>query len=143
MGRQRLYCSLYFQLEFINPPKWRSIIEATAFDLAGNTSKASVSVIVDNDDTDIVAPTISITDPADGATVTGTVQIAAEAFDSMGVEKVTFAVDGQWVGRDFTAPYTFSWNTITHANGIAKAQATAFDHAGNTTTNTIFVSVSN
>jgi sugar lactone lactonase YvrE len=56
--------------------------------------------------TDTEAPTVSITEPADGATVAGTVQVLAQAFDNTGIEKVTFGIDGAWAGRDFTPPYT-------------------------------------
>ena len=92
---------------------------------------------------DVEAPTISITAPADGATVTGAVQVLAAALDNTGIDKVTFAVDGVWAGRDLTAPYSFTWNSSTHANGTANIQATAFDLVGNTTKTTIFVTVGN
>jgi len=130
---------------------WRSsthangiaVIQATAFDLAGNTNRATISVVVENSDTDIQAPSVTITDPADGATVAGNVQVLAEAFDNTGIQKVTFAIDGQWVGRDFIPPYTYNWNTSSYANGVAELQATAFDLAGNTTTSAVSVTIGN
>jgi hypothetical protein len=100
-----------------------------------------IYVTVDNQFTDTEAPTVSITEPADGATVAGTVQVLAQAFDNTGIEKVTFGIDGAWAGRDFTPPYT--WDSSTHPNGVAKLQAVAFDLAGNKTKAVINVTVGN
>ncbi|MHA1228420.1 MAG: Ig-like domain-containing protein [Candidatus Hodarchaeales archaeon] len=44
---------------------------------------------------DTTAPTVSITSPADGATVSGTVTVEASASDNVGVDRVEFFVDGE------------------------------------------------
>lgn len=49
---------------------------------------------------DLVAPTTALTAPADGATVSGPVQLSATASDARGAASVTFRVDGQVVGVD-------------------------------------------
>ena len=50
------------------------------------------NVTVDNPDT--TAPTVSLTGPAEGATVSGTVTLSANASDNVGVAGVQFKVDG-------------------------------------------------
>ncbi|MEN8107694.1 MAG: Ig-like domain-containing protein, partial [Pseudomonadota bacterium] len=97
----------------------------------------------DNEGPDTEAPSIVITGPADGATVAGDVQIMVAAMDNIGVTKVTFGIDGVWAGKDTSSPYTLNWDSSTHANGIAKIQAVAFDLAGNTSKYIINVTVNN
>ncbi len=94
---------------------------------------------------DTVAPTTSLTSPANGSTVSGTVSLAASASDNTGVAGVQFRLNGVNLGaEDTAAPYSFSWNTTTAANGSHMLAAVARDAAGNRTTSAqIGVSVSN
>jgi len=120
------------------------VLTAIARDTQGNTTtSASVSVTVDN--TDGTPPTVSVTAPANNATVSGTVTLTATASDNVGVVGVRFRVNGADVGsEDTTAPYTMAWNTSTLANGTYTITAVARDAEGNTTTSaTITVTVSN
>ena len=86
---------------------------------------------------DTTAPTVSLTSPASGATVTGTVAVAASASDDVGVTEVRFFVDGTLLGSDTTAPYELSWDTTTVANGAHELTARALDAAGNTGTSAV------
>jgi Bacterial Ig domain len=81
---------------------------------------------------DTTAPTTSITSPVGGATVSGTVSVSASASDNAGVTSVQLLVDGTAAGTATSAPYNFSWNTTTAANGSHTLQTQAFDAAGNT-----------
>jgi Bacterial Ig domain/Calcineurin-like phosphoesterase len=82
---------------------------------------------------DTTPPSASITQPADGAMVTGTVDISASASDNIGVADVQFRVDGANLGpADTTAPYSVSWDSTTVANGTHTLTAIARDAAGNT-----------
>jgi cellulose 1,4-beta-cellobiosidase len=74
------------------------------------------------------APIVSLTSPANGATVSSPVQLAATASDPNGgaVTRVEFRVDGNLVNSDTTAPYSFSVTGL--APGAHTAQATAFDN---------------
>ncbi|RKH13685.1 M20/M25/M40 family metallo-hydrolase [Corallococcus sp. CA053C] len=85
---------------------------------------------------DTTDPTVSLTSPASGATVTGTVSIAATATDNVGVNKVEFLVDGAVKGTSFTSPYSFAWDSRTVANGSHTVAAKASDSAGNSATTT-------
>jgi hypothetical protein len=117
-------------------------IQATAFDVDGNTSTYSIHVTVDSLH-DIQQPSVSITAPAEGVTVSGAVQVMVSATDNQQISKVDFGVDGVWVGKATAAPYTFSWNTLTFANGLHKLQATAYDLAGNSSQHIIDVTINN
>jgi predicted amidohydrolase len=93
---------------------------------------------------DITNPTVSITSPASGATVSGSVSIAASATDNVGVAAVRFFVDGVQLGSDDTSsPYTIAWNTTSAADGSHTIVATAVDTAGNSASTAIPVMVSN
>lgn len=64
-----------------------------------------------NDSPPKVEPTILLTSPVNGSTVTGeaTLTISANAWDADGsVEKVTFYANNDWIGRDTAAPYSFT-----------------------------------
>ena len=52
---------------------------------------------------DTTAPTVSLTAPADGATVSGTVTLSATASDNVGVAGVQFLVDGTQLGAEDTS----------------------------------------
>ena len=94
---------------------------------------------------DTTLPTVSITAPTVGATVVGTVTVAASASDNVGVVGVQFKLDGANLGAEVTtAPYSTAWDTSTAANGSHSLTAVARDAAGNTATATaVTVTVSN
>jgi chitodextrinase len=105
-----------------------------AYDTAGNTSgQATVSATTLADTT---APTVSLSAPSSGATVSGiSVTIRASASDNVAVAGVQFAVDGVSVGAEDTiSPYSISWNSTTVANGSHAITAIARDASGNTRT---------
>ncbi|MCE9668471.1 PHB depolymerase family esterase [Myxococcus stipitatus] len=93
---------------------------------------------------DTTPPTVSVTSPASGSTVSGAVAVAVSATDAVGVAKVELLVDGAVVATDTAAPYEFSWDSKTVANGAHTLGARAFDAAGNQATdNDTAVTVSN
>jgi hypothetical protein len=115
-----------------------------AEDAAGNLSPASneASATITADGT---PPTVSITAPAGGATVSGTTTVTATASDNVGVAGVQLKLDGTNVGTEDTAsPYSFSWDTTAATNGSHALTAVARDAAGNSTTSApVTVTVSN
>jgi parallel beta-helix repeat protein len=73
-------------------------------------------------------PTVKITSPADQATVSGPVTVAATASDSHGISKVEFFVDWNLESTVTSPPYNFNWsNATTGAHTIA---AMAYSDAG-------------
>jgi chitodextrinase len=109
-------------------------LTAKARDAAGNvTTSATVTVTIDVPDT--TDPQVSITSPADNASLeTGaSTTITADATDDIGVDVVEFFVDGVSIGTDATAPYAVGWTATT---GTHVLTATATDAAANVGTST-------
>ena len=107
--------------------------KVTAQDSAGNVSAASAeAVAVVTSDT--TAPTVSLTAPTNGATVSLSVTVSATAADNTSVAGVQFRLDGTNYGaEDTTAPYSIAWDTTSSSNGSHTLTALARDGAGNTT----------
>jgi len=108
-----------------------------AFDGSGNSSPKSTVMVATLDcpaPVDTTAPTAAVTAPANGSTVTGTVNETANATDNVGVTKVEFLRDGVMYGQDTTAPYSTTLDTTTVTNGSHTLGARAYDAAGNTGT---------
>jgi len=120
-------------------------LTATARDAAGNTTTSSaISVTVNN--ADATPPTVSITAPSGGSTVSGAATtVSATAADNVGVAGVQFKLDGVNLGaEDTTSPYSVSWNTTTATNTTHSLTAVARDAAGNNTTSSaVSVTVNN
>ena len=117
-------------------------LTVTARDAAGNSASASKQVTVNTvSNTDVTNPTVNITSPTSGASVTGTVDITVNASDNNSVSSVKFSIDGTVVGTDNSSPYSFSWSTTSIATGIHTVTATAYDAAGNTSSQSIQVTV--
>jgi hypothetical protein len=107
-------------------------LQLVAYDAAGNSaSTPPCSVTVNNVPPDITPPTVSITAPAAGAIVSATTTVSASASDNVGVVKTDLYVDDALYATDTTAPYAFSWNTSTTANGSHSLDLVATDAAGN------------
>ena len=94
---------------------------------------------------DTTPPAVAITAPAGGSSVSGTVQVTANASDNVGVIAVRFLLDGADLGvEDSASPFSVSWNTTTVTNGSHTLTAIARDAAGNTATSTaVQVTVAN
>ncbi len=93
---------------------------------------------------DTTAPTTSITAPAAGATVSGTTTVTASASDNVGVTQVELYLDGVLQSTDTTSPYSWSWTTVTAADGTHSLTSKAYDAAGNAgTSSAVSVTVDN
>jgi YVTN family beta-propeller protein len=96
--------------------------------------------------TDNIPPTVTVTSPANGITVSGSaVTVSANASDNVGVTGVQFKLDGVNLAvEDTIAPYSINWNSTTIANGSHTLTAVARDADGNATTSAVVtVTVSN
>ena len=105
-------------------------ITAKAYDAVGNVGiSAPVSVTFDND---LTAPTVSVTSPTAGSTVSGVVQIDCAASDDRGVvSKVEFYAGSTLLGTDTTAPFSWSWDTSKSVTGSLGVKCRAFDPVNN------------
>ena len=132
--------------QFVNVP-------AGNHTLTGYLAKADHTKILGTDTSrsfttttpDTTAPTVSITAPPNEATVSGTLNVTADASDNVGVVGVQFKLDGANLGaEDTTSPYSVSWTSTTAANGVHTLTAIARDGAANQTTSSpVTVTVAN
>ncbi len=92
---------------------------------------------------------VTMTSPASGSTVAGTVPVSASVsvsiVASLVVAGVQFKLDGANLGaEDTSAPYSVSWNTTAASNGSHTLIAVARDALGNSyTSDPVAVTVSN
>ncbi len=105
---------------------------ARAYDAVGNVGESAlITIKVNNPLPDTTPPTVSLTAPANNSTVAGKITVVATAADTGGVKRVEFYQDGIMLAVLNTAPYTYSLDTTTLANGSHVLMAKAFDMAGN------------
>lgn len=100
-----------------------------AADTSGNTLRYDFQMLAaaGAEPVDTTRPTIAITQPTRMATLSGITTLAASATDNVGVQSVTFTVDGSIVGVDTTAPYSIAWDSRTVMDGGHAVDAIASD----------------
>jgi len=88
-------------------------------------------------------PSVSITNPSDGATVSGTVSIQADASDDNEVTQVEFYIDDELQATDEISPYSWDWDSRSYSNGPHTIKVIAYDTIGQTDEYQISVTVNN
>ncbi len=107
-------------------------IMVKAYDAVRNVGSASATVYKNvTQASDTTPPVSSITSPANGSSVSGTIAVDVAASDDTGVSRVELYVNGTLHATDSAAPYSFSWDTATSGTGTRYLQAIAYDAAGN------------
>lgn len=134
--------------------KIQSLLYSTALDL-GSAGKdiyfgygrvnagAAVLAARNTSISDTVAPTVSLTAPASGATVAGLVSVNVSASDNVGVSGVDLLVNGTKLASDSASPYGFTWDSSKVPDGNVTLTADAYDAAGNRASSSITVKVAN
>ncbi len=113
-------------------------------DAAGNLAVSTPENTFTTATLDTTPPTVTLTAPMPGATVSGITAVSANASDNVGVDHVDFIKNGAIIGADATAPYSINWDTTTTANGTYGMTAKAYDASGNfTSSSAITVIVNN
>jgi hypothetical protein len=104
-----------------------------AVDASGNidASPAERDWVITTTVADTTPPQVTMTDPAEGALVHGSVTLSAAAVDNVAVDHVDFLVNGTVVASDGTAPYSVTWDSGTVADGSATISAVAVDTSSN------------
>ena len=118
----------------------------SARDGAGNESAQSAPLTASTQAAgDTTPPTVSVTAPIVGSSVSGQATLTANASDNVAVANVQFFVDGAPLGTpDTSSPYTAAWNTATASNGSHVVTARATDTSSNATTSApVTVTVNN
>jgi hypothetical protein len=112
-------------------------VTARAVDTGGNSKTASASISVTADTT---APTVTITSPLNGATVTGTISVTGQASDNVRVAQVAVSIDGgPYAAATGTTSWSLSLNTSSLSMGSHTITARATDGAGNAGTSSVSV----
>ncbi|HOB92679.1 MAG TPA: S8 family serine peptidase [Aquabacterium sp.] len=103
---------------------WGRVDAAAAVSAALTTTSTRLT-------SDTQAPTVAIAAPLASSSVSGWTAVNVNASDNVGVAKVELRVNGKLVATDTAAPFAFSWDSTSVANGTASLVATAYDAAGN------------
>lgn len=104
-----------------------------------NTSNSSLRFPKTITLSDITPPTVTITSPTNGSSISGTISIAVSASDNVGVSSVSVTIDGAILSTLTTSPYNFSWNSSSVIDGTHTITATAKDAKSNASSSTISV----
>jgi hypothetical protein len=91
---------------------------------------------------DTIAPTVSIVAPTNGATVSGAVNVTANASDNVGVSKVEFYLDGNLKGTKSSSPYTIGLDSSTLTPGNHTILTKAYDTSNLTAQSQVTISAS-
>jgi hypothetical protein len=115
-------------------------VTVTTYDAAGNSSQASVSIVVRNDQT---PPTVAITSPSPGSRLNKTTKVTVTASDNVVVRSVSIYVDTTLIGtvtpNKSAYSGTVSFNAGKLSRGTHSISATATDGVGNTSRTSISV----
>jgi hypothetical protein len=102
-------------------------ITNTKLRIEGNT----VTVLEQTHPGEATPPVVTLTSPAAGSTVSGTVALSATAAGSAPISKVQFLLDGEPLGAPVsTPPYTLAWTVGSAAPGVHYLSAQATDANG-------------
>lgn len=123
-------------------PNGTYTLTLTTTDTSNRTHTLTQNITIANA-TDTTPPTVSLSAPLNGATVSGTITTSATASDNVAVSKVSFYVDNVLYANVANSPYTTPLNTKNYSNGSHVIKATAFDGQNNQTSSTATVTFSN
>ncbi|OQW79283.1 MAG: peptidase S8 [Proteobacteria bacterium ST_bin11] len=121
-------------------------LTARATDAAGNNgSSTALTVSVQNQNLspgtggntstpDTVAPFVNISNPLQGAKVSGLVAVSVSAKDNIAIAKVQIYIDAKLVASTTSSSLSYSWNAKKASMGSHTIRALATDTSGNTGT---------
>jgi hypothetical protein len=115
-------------------------VSAVATDTAAQTGSDAVEVTVDNG-----GPSVTITSPADGATLSGLVLVVADTGGDPTVTQVEFFVDATSIGVDTNGGdgWSVTWDTTASGDGPRTVSATVTDTMSRTASDSVNVTVDN
>jgi len=125
-----------FSWDSTQSPDGATTLTASAFDEAGNRGRsAPVTVTIDN-----TPPTVTILNPADGASVRGCVSLSAIASNDAAVTSLTITVDGEPMCAGSGTSVSCDWKTH-NLRGRHTITARAADRMGNAAAQSISVTM--
>jgi subtilisin family serine protease len=88
---------------------------------------------------DTTAPTTSVTNPKNGASISGlrSVSVTVASTDNIRVTRAELYINGRLTSSSTAGNFTFNWNTSKLARGTYQLQSRAFDAAGNTASSAV------
>ncbi len=98
---------------------------------------------------DSTPPSVTLTSPLSGATVSSTISLVASSTATIGIQGIQFQIDGTNLGSLVTATsggptiYSKNWDTTQVSNGSHLVSAIAYDTSNNSSTATTSVTVAN
>jgi len=131
------------------------VIRVRVTDNSGQTESSSISVRVNNTASTSTPPppsptpptddppSVNITSPQPGSTVSGNVLISATATDDKGVVRVNFYINDNFLSSDSSRPFSLIDDSSFLANGTYTLRATAIDTIGQTRSHNISITVNN
>ncbi|MFT5051539.1 MAG: hypothetical protein ACI8QZ_002958, partial [Chlamydiales bacterium] len=106
-------------------PDGELMLDAVAWDAAGNETVIQLSVVVDN-----TAPQKFLTSPTDGDVVSGVIEVLVEGLEAH-LDRIEVFVNNILIGTSAASPYSLMLDTTTLLDGAATVTAVAYDLAGN------------
>lgn len=99
------------QVYWSSPTDGAHTLSATAFDVAGNSASAQVSVTVP---ADTLPPSVTISKPLNGSSMAGVkkVVIQASATDNRGISRMELFIDGVLKQTTSSATLNYTWSTL-------------------------------
>ena len=129
-----------YWVQMLSNPVALSATDATVNDTAPTTDRYNLSIVeivAAGGGTSTTPPTVSMTSPANGSTLSNLVSVSASASDAVSVVGVQFLLDGAPLGAEIIAPpYSMTWNSTTVTDGSHTLSATARNGSGLSTTST-------
>ena len=113
------------------------LVTLTVRDSDGNTGTDTLTVTV----RDVTDPTVSVSAPSEGASVSSSVVVTVTAADNVAVVRVEFLLDGVSVGNDTLAPFELTMPSGGFGVGNHTIQVVAYDAAGNSASDLRHVTV--
>ncbi|NHJ86963.1 MAG: hypothetical protein FK734_15985, partial [Asgard group archaeon] len=126
----------------VDPPATTGTWSVGCYAYSGSGSY-TITVTITEETSDTTPPSVSITAPTNGATVSDSITISASASDNVGVDHVTFLIDGSTIATDSSSPYQTTYDTNSLTDGSHTITAVAYDAAGNTAQASVTVTVDN
>jgi Bacterial Ig domain/Purple acid Phosphatase, N-terminal domain/Immunoglobulin domain len=119
-----------------NGAQFTVVVSNTAGSVTSNAATLTVNVPQ--------PPSVNITSPADGATVSGTITVAGTASDAIGLSSVQVQIDGgAFSPASGTTNWTFNLDTTSLSNAAHSVTARATNTSGLSASTAITVNVSN
>jgi len=108
-----IFLCVVYQLD----PYSHHLLKVTGFTpLLETTPMQSLQTQIDNLNRR-VNPVFQITSPANGATVNGTVSVDVFSNNEENLTRCYLYVDNTYIGQDYSAPFSFNWDSRYYPNG--------------------------